>query len=84
MYDKFEEFDSKSWPQGFQAHFLYGQYDFMNSEAGKRLVDAINSRLKSTAQFHSISEGGHNLYIDNPFETNNLIHDIIRRDDDTP
>lgn len=84
LYDKFEEFDSKSWPQGFQAHFLYGQYDFMNSEAGKRLVDAINSRLKSTAQFHSISEGGHNLYIDNPFETNNLIHDIIRRDDDTP
>lgn len=81
LYDKFEEFDPAIWPTGFEAHFLYGQYDFMNSEAGQKLVDSINSRAKATAQFHSVSEGGHNLYIDNPFETNNIIHDIVRRDD---
>lgn len=79
LYDKLMEFystsDSANGPSA--VHFLYGQYDFMNKEAGEKLVKAINASQENTAHFHSVSEGGHNLYIDNPFEVNDLIHNIL-------
>ena len=48
---------------------MYGQFDFMNSEAGEKLVKLLNEN-KVGAKYYEISEGGHNLYIDNPFDTN--------------
>lgn len=83
LYDKFvNHINNKSNNLSIKCHFLYGQYDFMNYEAGNKLVDEINLLTqKEQAKYYSISEGGHNLYIDNPFETNALIHDIIREDD---
>lgn len=86
LFDKFTKFFNTKGEQGaskdLKIHFLYGQFDFMNYEAGNKLVKQINqSSNKELAKFYSISEGGHNLYIDNPFETNALIHDIVRDDD---
>lgn len=82
IYDKVSEFLlNNRWDEEFKVHFLYGQYDFMNAEAAGKLVDKINQHNDSTAHIHKISEGGHNLYIDNPFETNDLIHQIVKQDD---
>lgn len=79
LYDKLMEFystrESTIGPRAI--HLLYGQYDFMNAEAGEKLAQAINSSQENIAHFHSVSEGGHNLYIDNPFEVNDLIHRIL-------
>lgn len=61
----------------FKLHVVYGQYDFMNSEAGRKLVEEVNSHSK-TAQLHVVPQGGHNLYIQNPFGTNDLIEKIIK------
>lgn len=77
LYDKITEYFAGS-PQGpRKIHVLYGQYDFMNSEAGQKLVDAINASKGSEAHFYLVSEGGHNLYIDNPFEVNEIIRQIV-------
>ncbi|EGV65987.1 alpha/beta-hydrolase [Yamadazyma tenuis ATCC 10573] len=83
IFDKFNEFlKNNQWDDKFEVHFLYGQYDFMNSEAGSKLVELVNKQTQTqTAEFHTVGEGGHNLYIDNPFETNSLIHDIVKRQD---
>lgn len=82
LFDKFTEFkhNHNLWPNDLRVHFLYGQYDFMNAEAGSKLIDTINDK-ETVATIHKISEGGHNLYIDNPFETNNLIHEIAKKGD---
>lgn len=85
LYDKFtdESLSFKQSDNSLNIHFIYGQYDFMNGEAGSKLVDKLNEGdgSKKVAKLHKISESGHNLYIDNPFELNQLIHDIVKLDD---
>lgn len=82
LYDKFMNFKNaeKSRFGQFKIHFIYGQYDFMNSEAAEKLANELNSD-KQVVEFHKIDEGGHNLYIDNPFDTNQLIYDIVKTDE---
>ncbi|ABN64933.2 predicted protein [Scheffersomyces stipitis CBS 6054] len=78
LYDKFHDFFKNQPKNKFPIHLLYGQFDFMNAEAGEKLAHLINSKSdKETASFYKISEGGHNLYIDNPFETNQVIYEIV-------
>ncbi|KAK6455230.1 Alpha/Beta hydrolase protein [Scheffersomyces xylosifermentans] len=78
LYDKFYAFLHGIHKPEFNIHLLYGQFDFMNVEAGEKLVELIDSKTDNKiTSFYKVSEGGHNLYIDNPFETNQLIHDII-------
>jgi pimeloyl-ACP methyl ester carboxylesterase len=80
IYDKFETYLSGN-PQGsFNIDIVYGQYDFMNGEAGEKLVNLINEQGNHKTTLHKIREGGHNLYIDNPWDTNQLIHDIVERE----
>lgn len=78
LYDKLLlYYSNRNSDNGLESiHFLYGQYDFMNSEAGEKLVEQINTK-DGKAHFHLVSEGGHNLYIDNPFEVNELVHRIL-------
>lgn len=64
----------------FPVHFIYGQYDFMYSKAGKKLIEEINSMVSSDAKpakYYEVREGGHNFYLDNPFDTNKLVIDIV-------
>ncbi|KAK7687580.1 hypothetical protein QCA50_009468 [Cerrena zonata] len=71
LFDKFtdEETGLKKLDNPMNIHFLYGQYDFMNAEAGAKLSDQINQlQDQQISKLHKVSEGGHNLYIDNPFE----------------
>ncbi|CUM63409.1 uncharacterized protein PRCAT00000984001 [Priceomyces carsonii] len=84
LYDKFEAFASKHKEEiiPFGLHLSYGQFDFMNSEAGLMLCNRINEISgPDAAHFHEISESGHNLYIDNPMETNALIAKIVEQDE---
>lgn len=84
LFDKFASYidGPQNKPDSFDVHFVYGQFDFMNAEAGEKLAKWINDKSnKSRASFNKIREGGHNLYIDNPFETNDLIHSIISKKD---
>lgn len=81
LYDKFMNFKNTDNRFGkFNIHFIYGQYDFMNAEAAEKLVSELNSD-DEVVKFHKIDEGGHNLYIDNPFDTNKLIYDIVKADE---
>lgn len=60
----------------FPVHCLYGQFDFMNGEAGSKMVEMLQCRgIQSSIEF--VSQGGHNLSIDNPFETNSKIAELI-------
>ncbi|KAI5960462.1 uncharacterized protein KGF55_004755 [Candida pseudojiufengensis] len=63
----------------FNTFVFYGQYDFMNSEAGEKMIKKLNEKNTSKIKFEydEIAEGGHNLYIDNPFDTNKKIAEII-------
>lgn len=77
LFDKFVDAPDDDLAK-FNMHVIYGQYDFMNSEAGEKLVELVNARLgEKKAQFHVVPEGGHNLYIQNPFGTNDLLEHII-------
>lgn len=77
LFDKFVDAPDNDLAK-FNMHVIYGQYDFMNSEAGEKLVELVNARLgEKKAQFHVVPEGGHNLYIQNPFGTNDLLEHII-------
>lgn len=80
LYDKFYE-TVKQDPGRlkFKVHIMYGQFDFMNSEAGEKLANLLNEN-KVEARYYEISEGGHNLYIDNPFDTNQKIFEIVVED----
>lgn len=80
LYDKFVKAPKS---HEHKVHVIYGQYDFMNTEAGMKLTHYINntSDVKDRAKFYKIPEGGHNFYIDNPFETNKLVLDIVKHDD---
>lgn len=75
-----DKFDSASREdlQKFNTHVIYGQYDFMNSEAGQCLVRRINQDQDTkVANYHTVAEGGHNLYMQNPFGTNKILEQII-------
>lgn len=77
IYDKYvKALEENSDNMSFDFHIMYGQFDFMNSEAGEKLVELFQDRKKQ-AHYHEISEGGHNLYIDNPFDTNQKIFEIV-------
>lgn len=81
LLDKFDG-AGKSELLNFNTHVIYGQYDFMNSEAGQCLVKRINQdQEKPRAKFHTVAEGGHNLYIQNPFGTNEVLEKIILEQD---
>lgn len=71
LYDKFMA--AKQLPK---CHFVYGQYDFMCGEAGEKLAQALCER-GATACYHEVPQGGHNLYIQNPFGTNKLLLEIF-------
>lgn len=77
LFDKFTSAKPEDLSR-FRMHVVYGQYDFMNSEAGDKLVKELNETHKCNAQFHTVAEGGHNLYIQNPFGTNELLEQIIK------
>lgn len=76
LYDKFQI--PRNEKLGFELHVAYGEYDFMNSEAGAKLVEKLKLE-KHRASFHIVPQGGHNLYIQNPFGTNRLLTHVISR-----
>lgn len=81
LFDKFVSFYKQPQEHKFQIHFLYGEYDFMNAEAGMKLSEKINELNNApTATFQKIRQGGHNLYLDNPFDTNRTILKLITED----
>lgn len=81
LYDKFIDCPKKS--QLFKLHLVYGEFDFMDTEAGIKLIQQLNSHYPKliSSEFHKIPQGGHNLYLDNPFHTNNTLYLIIKSDD---
>ena len=81
LYDKFIACPKKS--QLFKLHLVYGEFDFMDTEAGIKLIQHLNSHYPKliSSEFHKIPQGGHNLYLDNPFHTNNTLYLIIKSDD---
>lgn len=81
LYDKFMGSNKEDLSK-FKVHIAYGQYDFMNSEAGEKLVNELNETFGvDNARFHIVAEGGHNLYIQNPFGTNELVEQIVKEND---
>lgn len=79
LYDKFRDYWSKGETEKFDIDFVYGEYDFMNAEAAEKLVKEIGEKTGHKSEVHKIRQGGHNLYIDNPWDTNQLIHDIVMK-----
>ncbi|CAK9438011.1 uncharacterized protein LODBEIA_P23720 [Lodderomyces beijingensis] len=81
LYDKFmHKLQSSHQNLTFNLYLFYGEYDFMNSEAGQKLIEHLNTKVADTGKefkYDEIAEGGHNLYIDNPFDTNRKISEII-------
>lgn len=85
LYDKFMA-KMKTDPQAFtfNTYLLYGQYDFMNSEAGQKLVSRLTKAIPASKfRYDEIAEGGHNLYIDNPFDTNRKIYEIAMENEES-
>ncbi|KAM9914804.1 hypothetical protein OXX69_000285 [Metschnikowia pulcherrima] len=79
LMDKFASAD-KCILKKFQTHVVYGQFDFMCAEAGEKMVTEMKERgIK--AQYHTVPEGGHNLYIQNPFGTNALLEKLVKEED---
>lgn len=87
LYDKYLEFFKigHKFRDDQKITIAYGQFDFMNSEAGEKLVELIKENMVTpqNAKVVSIKEGGHNLYIDNPFDTNSLLQLIVCEDDNS-
>ncbi|KAI5958334.1 hypothetical protein KGF57_002690 [Candida theae] len=81
LYDKFiNKMETNPRAFTFNTFLLYGQYDFMNSEAGQKLVERLSKKLPdSKFRYGEVAEGGHNLYIDNPFDTNRKIYEIATK-----
>lgn len=80
IYDKFVQYIKTNPQASFKIDLIYGEYDFMNSEAGDKLSTLINENTNHEANVYRIQQGGHNLYIDNPWHTNQLIHDLVSKD----
>lgn len=83
LYDKFVDCPKNASSQLFKLHLVYGEFDFMDTEAGIRLIQQLNSCYPKVipSEFHQIPQGGHNLYLDNPFHTNDTLYLIIKGDD---
>lgn len=83
LYDKFIEASGETLSK-FKLHVVYGQYDFMNSEAGEKMVERLNKKNDTpVARYYTVAEGGHNLYIQNPFGTNELLERIVKEAEDS-
>ena len=81
LIDKFTS-ASKDVITKFKAHFVYGSHDFMNSDVERELVDPLRaSHSLSNFHDHDDPEGGHNLYLQCPFETNKLLASITMEKD---
>lgn len=79
LFDKFTETSAEVLSK-FTTHVIYGLHDFMNSEAGRELVNSITQKHSlDNVHYYEVPEGGHNLYLQNPFGTNKLLADIISR-----
>ncbi|KAG7191729.1 uncharacterized protein KQ657_002865 [Scheffersomyces spartinae] len=85
LYDKYFQYfqNGHKFRDDQKITVAYGQFDFMNAEAGEKLIQLIQHNMVTpqNAKVVSIREGGHNLYIDNPFDTNTLLHLIVAADD---
>ncbi|WLF78283.1 hypothetical protein PVL30_002017 [Lodderomyces elongisporus] len=85
LYDKFiTKLENKPSDLRFNLFVFYGEYDFMNSEAGEKLLKKLNQEgntEKVVFKYGEIAEGGHNLYIDNPFDTNEKIYEIAKNEE---
>ncbi|KAI3405619.2 hypothetical protein KGF56_001637 [Candida oxycetoniae] len=83
LYDKFvTAFDFNPERFKFNFYLFYGEYDFMNSEAGEKLIAKLKTRQSQQHfVYDEIAEGGHNLYIDNPFDTNRKIYEIAMKEE---
>lgn len=81
LFDKFSS-SLREVLEKFNTHVVYGSHDFMNSSAGRELVDELSHvhSLKNIS-FHQVPEGGHNLYLQNPFGTNKLLAEIVKEKD---
>lgn len=77
LFDKFSK-APKSVLEQFNMHVVYGRHDFMYSDAGKDLVQLLKEEHSLTnIHYHEVAEGGHNLYLQNPFGTNRLLKKIV-------
>lgn len=69
--------------ENFNMHIVYGRHDFMYSDAGKDLVQLLTKEHSlNNIHYHEVAEGGHNLYLQNPFGTNRLLKKIVVNQDD--
>ncbi|KAH3669191.1 hypothetical protein WICMUC_005030 [Wickerhamomyces mucosus] len=57
----------------FPVMLMYGQFDWMNSNAG-----SIANSLLSNSKFSIIENAGHNIFLDNPKEFNNQVIEFLR------
>ncbi|KAG7880219.1 hypothetical protein KL905_002888 [Ogataea polymorpha] len=58
--------------------WIYGQHDFMFSDAGRVAVNWLNKMQEGSAEFKVVHGGGHNMYLDNPAEFNRLVVDFLK------
>jgi pimeloyl-ACP methyl ester carboxylesterase len=56
------------------VHIMYGQYDWMNSQAGYEAFKEV----QSPARFKIIQDAGHNLFLDNHKEFENEVIDFLK------
>lgn len=54
--------------------WVYGQHDFMYRECGK-----VGSRVSSKGEYREISNAGHNMYLDNSEEFNEIVSEFLNR-----
>lgn len=47
------------------VHWIYGEFDWMNQEAGKMILEEI-TKHGGDSSFHVVRKAGHNLFLDNP------------------
>lgn len=76
LFDKFMS-TPKETLEKFNMHIVYGKHDFMYSDAGLELVDKLKDLPLKNVNYHEVVEGGHNLYLQNPFGTNKLLKKLI-------
>ncbi|CUS25038.1 LAQU0S25e00496g1_1 [Lachancea quebecensis] len=57
---------------------VYGDHDWMNRKAGLELV-AEAEKLGLEAQYSEVSSSGHNLFLDNPEEFNDLVVSFLNK-----
>lgn len=58
------------------VYFMYGQYDWMNANAGLAATNELRSGYKS-ATFGVIENAGHNIFLDNPNDFDKEVIDYL-------